>query len=266
MEFLDPGESAPTGSAHGLPPAHVPGPEPASVEDARPRTIWGWALAAGILAGTVSWLGGESIHGAFDVPAESEYGVARPAEVVARVARLRMAGQMKDGALTFGMLGGALGLTLGMAGGMARRNGRAALLASGAGLIFGAGAGAGTAWALVRVYYQNQDPNSTSLLLPLLVHGGIWSSIGLAGGVALGIGLGGRDRALRTALGGLLGAIVGTLVYEIAGALAFPSAKAHHPVSQEVGSRLLAHLVVAFFVAAGAAIAAQDPKASSVRR
>jgi hypothetical protein len=102
------------------------------------------------------------------------------------------------------------------------------------------------------------------LLLPLLVHGGVWSAIGLAAGSAFGAGLGGRGRILHAALGGLSGAIAATLVIEVASALAFPLAKAHRPVSEAPGARLLACLGVASFVAAGAARGGRELEAKRV--
>jgi hypothetical protein len=134
------------------------------------------------------------------------------------------------------------------------------------GLVLAGAAGAGTAMGLVRLFFQIQDRQSNSLLLPLLVHGGIWSAIGLAAGVALGIGAGGRGRALRTGLGGLQGAIVSTLLFEVVGAIAFPTARTHYPVSEEAASRLLALVTVSMLVAAGAVVGAQDPKPKSARK
>ena len=94
----------------------------------------------------------------------------------------------------------------------------------------------------------------------MLLHGGIWSAIGAAGGLAFSVGLGGRGRAVRALLGGLLGAFGGTMIYELIGGLAFPVAEADRPVSATWGTRLIARLAVASLAAVGTAIAAQDPK------
>jgi hypothetical protein len=227
---------------------------------ARPHALWGWALAAGVLGGLAAWLGGELTYGAFDVTPVGTSSI----EVARRYALLQEAGDIKNAAAAFGILGAASGLALGLAGGLARGSARAALAAAVAGLALGGAAGWGIALVLARVYYQNHDPNSNDLLLLLLVHGGIGSAIGLAGGLAFGIGLGGGGRTLRAALGGLLGAIAGTMFIEVVGALAFPMAKAHRPISEEAGARLLACLALAVFVAAGAAFGARDPGAKRV--
>ena len=74
---------------------------------------------------------------------------------------------------------------------------------------------------------------------------------------------GGHVPAIRTvlavgALGGLVGGVAATMFYDVAGALAFPLDKTSQPVSATVVTRLLAQLVVAMFVAAGAALGAND--------
>ena len=68
-------------------------------------------------------------------------------------------------------------------------------------------------------------------MLPLLTLGSICSSVGAAGGLAFGIGLGGRDRWMKSLLGGLVGAALATVVYELVGAIAFPTDKTELPIS-----------------------------------
>ena len=49
---------------------------------------------------------------------------------------------------------------------------------------------------------------------PLLTHGAIWSAVGAIGGLAFGLGLGGRGRWKATLVRGLVGAAAATVVYE----------------------------------------------------
>ena len=58
--------------------------------------------------------------------------------------------------------------------------------------------------------------------------------------------------------GGLLGAAVGAVAFEVVGALAFPLALTTRPIPVTWGSRLVAHLLVAVCAAAGAAVAARE--------
>jgi hypothetical protein len=265
MELSDHGPIPPAGPAD-VPPADPPSPPAPTTGTARPGRLRAWALSAGMVAGLASWLGGESIRGLFEVTPLTAGGLSEPEELVAKNRLSRVAAQSRGGASAFGMLGATLGLALGLAGGMSRRDPRAALMAGAMGLVLAGAAGAGVAMGLVRLYFQNQDPQSNSLLLPLLVHCGIWSTIGLAAGVAFGIGVGGRGRALRSGLCGLQGAIVAAVLFEVVGALSFPTAKTHYPVSEEAASRLLALLAVSLFIAAGAVVGAQDPRPRSARK
>ena len=64
-------------------------------------------------------------------------------------------------------------------------------------------------------------------------------------------------------MGGLLGALIGTLVFEVVAPFAFPLAKTGEPISVTPGSRLFARLVIALFTAAGAVLATQAPAPAS---
>jgi hypothetical protein len=100
------------------------------------------------------------------------------------------------------------------------------------------------------------------LAASLLLHAGLWAGIGAAGGLALGLGLAGRLRTWQSALGGLLGAIGGGLVFDFMGAFAFPLEERGLPTSSTARTRLLAQLFVAVLAAAGAAWAAWRTRAS----
>jgi hypothetical protein len=266
MDIPEPLPDPQAGSADT--PTAIPPSTPKRTADvpARIGVIGTWALSAGLVAGLVAWLAGESIRGLYEIPAGSERDFSRIVEFGLERQRLLLEADLKGGAWTFGILGAALGLALGLAGGLARRNPWAALTAAPAGLILGGAVGAGMALGMVRLYYLDYNPHSNSLLLPLLVHGGIWSTLGLVAGTSLGIGLGGRGRILQAGLGGLLGAILATLIYEVVGALAFPMAKTHHPVSEDSTSRLFADLTLTLLVAAGAVFGAQDRASKAVRK
>src|SRR5262249_32114368 len=86
---------------------------------------------------------------------------------------------------------------------------------------------------------------------------GAWSVVGAAGGLALGLGLGGLGQALRAGLGGLLGAALGATAFEAVGALAFPTEETDQPISKTWVTRLIARVLVAVLAAAGAAVALQ---------
>jgi hypothetical protein len=246
----DPGGAASDGSAEPQPSSGRADPIPEPV-----RGLWAWALAAGVLAGLLSGAGGEAawkgVRSAqtpkiVPFPTEEDYN---------RVIR----GMASSTAVSFIQQGAILGAVLGLAGGLARRSARAGLVAALVGGGIGAAAAALAAYGLLPVYFRNVAPESDTLTLPLLTHGGVWAAIGAGAGLAFGLGCGGRGRGARAALGGLLGGVAATVVYDLVGALAFPIDKTSQPVSATVVTRLFAQIVVALFVAIGAALAAGEP-------
>jgi hypothetical protein len=131
------------------------------------------------------------------------------------------------------------------------------------GLVVGAAAGVGAALAAVPLasHVRDRDPGNMSaeMASSLLVHGLPWAAVGAVGGLAFGIGLGGRARAARGLLGGLLGALAGAFLYEIIGALALPGSKTLEPIAATWGIRLLAQFLAVVPLAAGVAALVPDP-------
>ena len=221
--------------------------------DRAPR-VWVWALAAGVVAGLLTWAGGEIAWGRIRA-AQTPRIVAFPtAEDRDRV----IWGQVKSTATSFIQQGAILGIVLGLAGGLARRSARAMLTAAVVGGSLGAAAATGAAYGILPVYYRNVDPQENALGLPMITHGAIWAAAGAAAGLAFGLGLGGRFRWARCALGGMLGGVAATMVYDLVGAMAFPLDKTSQPVSATVVTRLIAHLAVGILSAAGAAVACES--------
>ena len=87
------------------------------------------------------------------------------------------------------------------------------------------------------------------LVVSALMHGSIWGLIGAAGALAFAAGLGDRKIYAAAALAGFLGALLGGLVFDVAGAALFPFAGTSQPVSLTWSSRLLARLLVTTGVA-----------------
>src|SRR4029077_1615449 len=140
-----------------------------------------------------------------------------------------------------------------LAGALARRSGRAALAAVLIGLLGGAVLGALLPLILVGPYFRLQHlRNSDDLLVPLAMHEILWAPLGAIAGLAFGIGLGPGHR-LRSLLYALVGACMGTALYEVIGAALDPLALTSDPVSKTLRTRLLARMLVA--LAVGMAIA-----------
>jgi hypothetical protein len=219
-----------------------------------PSRLWGWAALAGLLAGLFTGVAGEVAWGRVN-SAQTPKIVAFPTGAD----RERIIhGMVSNIAVSFIQQGAILGGVLGLAGGLLRRNALAGLIAALVGSGLGAIAAGAAAYFLLPMYFKNVDPQANALTYPLLTHGGIWAAAGLAAGLAFGLGAGGRGRWARCAVGGLLGGVFATMVYDLVGAIVFPLDKTSQPVSATIVTRLFAQFAVAAFVAIGAASVAAE--------
>jgi hypothetical protein len=125
------------------------------------------------------------------------------------------------------------------------------------GLVLGGAAGAGMAALIGPIFYRLNTPEPGTLV-PALTHVAMWALIGVAGGLALALGLGDPRRIGAALLGGLLGAVMGTIAFETVNAVAFPLVRVLEPVPSDRILRLVAHMCVAVFVVLGAALAIKE--------
>ncbi len=130
---------------------------------------------------------------------------------------------------------------------------------AGVGVVLGGVVTAAASWVILPFYFKalarDEVELSHDLVVPLLVHAGIWATCGLTAGLALGIGLrAGWLRVLNAALGGLIGAAVGAAVYELVAAVVFTEAHTTEPLATTWQARLLARVLVAALAAVAAAI------------
>jgi hypothetical protein len=219
------------------------------------RRLWIAALAAGVVAGAVGWLGGEAIHGIFLPPVRTVSG-AEAAEDL-KAANI---GRKKEANVAFALLGGAVGLALGLAGGASRRSAGGAAFAAVAGLLLGAAAAFGAAVPLIAIANQSGDRMNDDMVFSILLLGGIASAIGLSGGLAFGVGLGDMRRIVPAAFGGLIGAALGTAFYQVFGTLVFPLDQSAAPLPTTGTSRLVARMAVALFIAAFTVVLVRGPR------
>jgi hypothetical protein len=222
------------------------------VSTRRGAGVWVAALAACLIASTLSWLATEAV--VRSIPTEiEEVDVNGEAKGIVTTASANRS-DVKRAVMAHGFRGAALATALGLAGGLARR--RVAIVAGVVGLVFGCAAGVGAAFGVFNAYFRYLDPISGDLLLPLISHAAVWGALGAAGGLAFGLGLReGPGCAARTALGGLIGAVLGAAVFQLAGGFAFPRAKTDMPLAAEAVARLTAEVLCGLSVAAGVAVA-----------
>jgi hypothetical protein len=153
----------------------------------------------------------------------------------------------KNAMVAFGIAGGLLAMSLGLAGGLARRSVPGALVGALVGLVLGAGCGAAAAAVgvpvLARQHDKNPDSVTKDMAIPLLIHVGMWSAIGVAAGAGLGVGAGMRGRLPSVILGGLAGGALGAGIYDITAALIWADGRTYQVIAHKWPPRVYACLI-----------------------
>ncbi len=243
-------------------PQSSPIGKPGSSPDAfRPAArIWTLAIAAGLIAGLAAWLGGEASLDAIEPARRPVKSKGMILNVTDRWGET-MATAWNAG-LAFSILGGSVGTSLGAAGGLARGSARKAAIAALMGLVVGAVGVAGMSGALLAPFssyrFHHPDEASKDLLFPLLVRAAIWTTAGISGGLAFGIGAGDRRMVAKAALGGAVGALIGAVAFDLTSVMVVSGTNTAGLVSATWEARLAARLAVAVFAAAGVAMAVVD--------
>jgi hypothetical protein len=261
METHDSTSTPRSGTAHVKPSGSlVAAGHPGRPDSGRCRAVRVWALGAGALAALASWL-------LVEITLDSFKPMGTSRQIMGSTFRVagwqeRATATTRNAVLALGLVGAIVGLAFGLAGGLARQSARAGAGAAFLGAVLGAAAGAGATLAGIPLAYQvrERDPGNMSaeMASSLLVHGLPWAAVGAVGGLAFGLGLGGRARVARGLLAGLLGAVAGAFLYEIIGALALPGTKTSEPIAATWGIRLLAQFLAVVPPAAGVAALVPD--------
>lgn len=253
MAAHDP-EDAPLASSIPAPTENAP-PTVVESQDSNPGSgvrVLGLIVLAGLLAGGLSVLVGEAVMEFYRSELNPNMKPVPKVEDAGRVGIARVGSVT----LTFAAAGGILGATLGLAGGLSRRSLPSGTRAALSGFVVGLVLGAVVAMVVASLYFKHVDPQSEELLIPLAAHVALWSVVGAVGGLACGKGLGGAGRWKVTLMGGIVGAVAGSVVSEIVGALLFPSARTQLPVPETAIARGMAQMIVASLLAIGVALAA----------
>ena len=215
--------------------------------------VLAWALIlSALIAGAAGWLVGEANHERFKPSLEA----SSQAYAFQALNREKKAADTKNAGLVFGVSGFLMALAAGVGVGLAIGEPRRGLVVGLLGGLLNLALAVGASYALVPIWYQNRDQASADLMLPLLTHGGIWVPLGIGTGLVTGLvcRTRGRDSAPRlslTILGGLIGAILGTVAFELAAGLLFPLDGTVRPISETSISRLFARLTLPLATAVG---------------
>lgn len=238
------------------PPPAPPGDVPPRPGAPRPRVSPGLfhaiALACGLAAGLLAWAAGEAAYGAFKAKLFRQQQLLQV--VIESTNASENEAEYKNATLAYALLGAATGLLLGFGGGLAARAPARGAAVGIAAALLGSMLGAGTSQGLLPLFFRNHVPDPNDLATPLLIHGGIWGSIGLVGGAAFAVGLGARPpQVLRAAIGGGLGAVLGTVLFHVLGGALFgEDSGVTSPLADESLARLLGRLLIPLLAAVGA--------------
>lgn len=230
-------------------------------------------LLGGLVAGLISFGIGEATYGLFqwndarDVIAahRDELNRLGPYEqnafITSKMKAARTAAESRRSELSFGSLGGMLGLTLGLVGGLLSAGGRPGIRGGLVGLLLGGGVGAVAAGVFVPQFYRFLEPGG-GLAVPILAYGGILLPLGAIAGLAFGVGLGGGHDLPLSVLGAVTGAAVGVVVFVMANSLAFPFDQEPALVPADRLARLVIHISLAVSVALFVALALARARAT----
>jgi hypothetical protein len=222
--------------------------------------IWTFALSGGLLAGLIAWSLGEPLRTQFEPEKEMAkiFGVPQ----MATTYRTNAVAELKNATVAYAIQGAALGLMLGLAGGLSQGHVRRAVGAGLSGLVLGGLIVAGISYGLLHALGLAAQPSRGELTLGFQIHLAGWVPAGAIGGLALAWGVGRSSRVFGATVGGALGAALGTMAYEILGALAFPYSDTARLISATWGTRLMARLFVAIMAGGGAVVGVQEAPAA----
>jgi len=237
------------------PPAPAPELSPAAfapqtVVTAIPRLqALVYAVGAALVAGFLAWGIGEKTYDYYRPSAKAQG--SRDFTALNRETRIA---DQKNAAIVFGTFGALLGVFSGAAGGALRRSIPGGASGAWAGLLLGGMGGALVSYGLAPIFARFYSDETGSLVLSLLVRGGIWAVVGMAAGLALGWGWRGALGIPGALFGGLAGGICGTIAFEVVNAMLFPADRNDAVIPSSMQTRLLAYLFVSVGVAMGAVL------------
>ncbi len=245
-------EPAPDEELDKLANAHPSQGKPTAFPDGGqvPHNQVRWLVMLGaLLAGLVAFGLGEMIYKIIPAEKVPQSVMMTNLKVTLPTRATEDAAAARNGALSFGLLGLCLGSALGIAGGLARRSAPAATRGGLLGAVLGLALGVGLSLGLLPLFLSQQDRYSDDdlivLIVSLVMHALIWGLLGACAGLAFAVGSEKPRLWHRAAIAGFFGAVVGTVVFELAGGLFFPLAATHQPISETWPTRLMARLLVA---------------------
>lgn len=214
-------------------------------------TVVRWLLLV-LVTGTLGGLALDRGSDVFQIPEEISR-LAPNSENPEDIARMRgadLAKQTKDAALGVGLAGLLVGAGFGLGVAGAAWRSRNGMLALAAGLVCGGviAAAAGVCGVMLD-HRLRMNPALDDGQRAMLIHGVMWSLIALGIGFATRAPVRGVRVAIRHAAIGVLGGILGAVVYTPLAAVLFPLLNSSFPVPEGTWNRVLWVLVPSLLIA-----------------
>jgi hypothetical protein len=240
-----------------LPDSEAATPQSAG-EPARPASSAGttrlrvamWSLSLAVAAAILTWILGEA--GLLTVKAAKMSYNMMGTPAFGETGETRAVAEVRTTSLTYGALGGLLGLALGLSGSVSAGRLGTNRMAPIVGLIAGIGAGSLGSLLFLPLYNRWIVDNLDEWLRSLILHCGLWGPLSATAGLAFGLGAGGWKRASRTLGISLACVILFVAGYELIGAFALPLSETSDAVPGTWHARLFAFVGVACFTVVGA--------------
>jgi MFS family permease len=239
-------------------PAETPA-APTSVGAVRPSSAAiGKSVVFGVLVAVAgAWIA-STLADRFRIVENVEFGEKRPYEYGG--IRLVIGNAAQNAAVSYALLGAILSLSLALTAGclLQRFSIARALTAGLVGIALGGLFGAASGYAITPLYFNRLA--TADITLSMLIHLAIWCGVGAAAGVAFAIGYGTRKVFAGSLIGGISGAALATLLFDVCGAF-LPLAHTERPLPEEPSTRLAAAALLCVFVVFGTVIVAlQEPR------
>jgi hypothetical protein len=202
-------------------------------------------VLAGVVAGMASFGIGEKIYRIIQPGLVDQIAPRSGNHVMLPTFDTRVVADTSNASLAFGTLGFCLGGLLGLVGGLARRSTVAAIRAGLLGAVLGTAVGACASRALLPVFLRAlNDYQVDNMLIPVLMHGLIWGLIGASAGLAFAVGLGERRLVGHALMAGLVGALLGSIAFDLVGGVLYVNDGTVKPISESWQTRLMARVMV----------------------
>jgi hypothetical protein len=253
MGPLEPGSAS--DRTEPVAPPEVISPSPEQERSRSHLRIWIIVLSATVVAGLISWLGGEAAQGFFKPRLFVVHLRSGLTSLQPSIESLRSA-DFKNAALASAILGAVTALAMSFAGGLVSGSpARGAMVGLGMQAV-GALAGVLATIALFPLLHHQPVQNPNDMLTPIVVQAGIWMTIGTVAGMSFVIGSRNRRHPANVILAGCCAAVLAAVLYHLLiGGLFFDSGPTTLFATTSM-RRLIALLTLTILIGAGAARAA----------